>query len=103
MKFWQAVAFLDTDQLLDVARITQDAGFHGITVSDHVFYPSRLTSPYPYSPDGSPIWGPWTPWPDPWVLIGAMAGATTNDLHQRGFVTASDLPLPCHPEIRAPR
>ena len=78
MKFWQAVAFLDTDQLLDVARITEAAGFHGITVSDHVFYPARLTSPYPYSPDGSPIWAPSTPWPDPWVLIGAMAGATAT-------------------------
>ena len=27
MKFWQAVAFLDTDQLLDIARITDEAGF----------------------------------------------------------------------------
>jgi probable F420-dependent oxidoreductase len=78
VKFWQAVAFLDTDQLLDVARISEEAGFHGITVSDHVFYPAALTSPYPYSPDGSPIWAPSTPWPDPWVLIGAMAGATTT-------------------------
>ena len=76
MKFWQAVAFLDTDQLLDVARITEDAGFHGITVSDHVFYPAKLTTPYPYSADGKPIWAPSTPWPDPWVLIAAMAGAT---------------------------
>ena len=37
MKFWQAVAFLDTDQLLDIARITDEAGFDGIMVSDHVF------------------------------------------------------------------
>ena len=78
MRFWQAVAFLDTDQLLDVARITEDAGFHGIAVSDHVFYPALLKSPYPYSPDGTPIWAPSTPWPDPWVLIGAMAGVTTT-------------------------
>ena len=63
MKFWQAVAFLDTDQLLDIARITDEAGFHGIMVSDHVFFPEKLTSPYPYAPDGKPYWSPSTPWP----------------------------------------
>jgi probable F420-dependent oxidoreductase len=78
MKFWQAVAFLETDQLLDVARAAEDAGMHGIMVSDHICYPEQLASPYPYSPDGTPIWAPSTPWPDPWVLIGAMAAATTR-------------------------
>jgi probable F420-dependent oxidoreductase len=78
VRFWQAVAFLPTDELLEVARMTEDAGYHGITVSDHIFYPERLSSPYPYSADGAPIWAPSTPWPDPWVLIGAMAAATTS-------------------------
>jgi probable F420-dependent oxidoreductase len=80
VKFWQAVAFLETDQLLDVARAAEDAGIHGIMVSDHIVFPEDLTSPYPYSPDGKPMWAPSTPWPDPWVLIGAMA-AVTDRLH----------------------
>lgn len=78
MKFWQAVAFLETDQMLDVARAADGAGYHGITVSDHIAYPKELSSPYPYSEDGRPIWAPETPWPDPWCLISAMAGVTSS-------------------------
>lgn len=80
MKFWQAVAFLETDQLLDLARACEEAGFHGATVSDHIFYPRELRARYPYSADGNPIWAPETPWPDPWVLIAALS-ATTARLH----------------------
>ena len=76
MEFWASVAFLDTDQLVDVARLCDQAGYAGVTVSDHIFFPARLESKYPYSPDGSPIWSRSTPWPDPWVLIGAMSSAT---------------------------
>jgi alkanesulfonate monooxygenase SsuD/methylene tetrahydromethanopterin reductase-like flavin-dependent oxidoreductase (luciferase family) len=45
-------------------------------MSDHIFYPHDLASPYPYSPDGTPIWPPETAWPDNWVTIGAMAAVT---------------------------
>jgi probable F420-dependent oxidoreductase len=79
MKFWQAVAFLETDQLLDVASAADGLGYHGIAVSDHIFYPRELTSSYPYTADGVPFWSPDTPWPDPWALISAMA-AVTRDL-----------------------
>lgn len=80
MRFWASVAFLDNEQLLDIARACDDAGYHGVLVSDHMLFPEKLSSSYPYSPDGSPIWSPSTPWPDPWVLIGAMA-AVTSRLH----------------------
>ena len=39
-----------------------------------------LTTPYPYTSDGKPRWQPFTPWPDPWVLIGAMS-SVTSQLH----------------------
>ncbi|MHB1486194.1 MAG: hypothetical protein ACYCS7_00195 [Acidimicrobiales bacterium] len=58
MKFWQAVAFIDTDQLLALAQVSDQVGYHGIMVSDHVFYPRRLDSAYPYSPTGAPGWDP---------------------------------------------
>ena len=45
-------------------------------MSDHIFYPRDLSTPYPYSPDGKPIWPPETAWPDNWVTIGAMAAVT---------------------------
>ena len=78
MKFWAAVAWVDPGQLLDVAGTCEDSGYHGILVSDHVFYPEKLTSPYPYSPTGAPLWSSSAPWPDPWVLIGAMSAVTTK-------------------------
>ena len=58
MKFWASTAFMRSDELIDVARMLDDAGYHGVMVSDHVCYPRELKSPYPYSPhdDGRPIW-----------------------------------------------
>jgi probable F420-dependent oxidoreductase len=80
MRFHQAVAFLETDQLLELCKATDQMGFAGIYVSDHLFYPRELKSRYTYSPyeDGSPIWSPETDWPDSWCLISAMAAVTTN-------------------------
>src|SRR2546423_8202867 len=78
MRFHQAVAFLETDQLLDLCRATDAAGYSGIYLSDHIFFPRELASRYTYSPyeDGSPIWSPETDWPDNFCLISAMAAVT---------------------------
>jgi probable F420-dependent oxidoreductase len=78
MKFWQSVAFSDPDDLLDVARIAEEVGFHGVFLPEHVFVPEKLESTYPYSPNGTPIFTAETPWLDPWVQIGAMAAVTTR-------------------------
>ena len=78
MRFHQAVAFLETDQLLDLCRATDALGYSGIYLSDHIFFPRKLESRYTYSPydDGSPIWSPETDWPDNFCLISAMAAVT---------------------------
>jgi len=80
MRFHQSVAFLETDQLLELCQATDQMGYAGITISDHLFFPRELESRYTYSPyeDGSPIWGPEADWPDSWCLISAMAALTTN-------------------------
>ncbi|MCU1400290.1 MAG: rutA 1 [Acidimicrobiales bacterium] len=80
MKFWCATAFMNTTELVQVSRLLDRAGYHGLMVSDHLCYPRELTSKYPYSPhaDGRPIWEPGAAWPDPWVLIGAMSSVTTQ-------------------------
>jgi probable F420-dependent oxidoreductase len=78
VKFWASVAFVETDQLLDIARECDECGYHGIMVSDHVLFPEKLSSAYPYSDTGAPIWSPSTPWPDPWVLVAAMAAVTSR-------------------------
>ncbi len=78
MEFWQHVAFLETEQLVPVARHAEQVGFTGIITADHQIYPRVLRSKYPYTPDGAPLWAPETPWPDSWCLISAMAAATTG-------------------------
>jgi probable F420-dependent oxidoreductase len=80
VKFHQAVAFLPTDQALELGRAADAMGYTGIYVSDHLFYPRELRSRYPYSPheEGSPVWSPETDWPDPWCLISALAAVTSN-------------------------
>ena len=76
MKFWAGMAFSPPEHYLPLARAADDAGLHGVMVSDHLFYPRDLESPYPYSADGKPIWEPATAWLDNWVAIGAMAAVT---------------------------
>ena len=58
MKFWCATAFMKTKQLVHIAQLLDEAGYHGLMVSDHLVYPKNLQSKYPYSPhpDGRPIW-----------------------------------------------
>jgi probable F420-dependent oxidoreductase len=76
VQFWQAMAFLETEQLIALSRGAEECGFSALTVSDHIFFPEQLKASYPYTADGRPFWGPDTPWPDPWVAIGAMAAVT---------------------------
>jgi len=76
VKFWQSVSGWEADQLLPVARNAERLGFWGITIPSHLLHPIELSSPYPYTDDGVPGWSADSPWPDPWVLIGAMAAVT---------------------------
>ncbi len=76
MRFWQAVSFTEPEQLVEIARIAEEVGFEGILVSDHLFFPEKLASKYPYTPDGVPGFTPETAWPEPFSLVGAMAAAT---------------------------
>jgi len=78
MKFWQFLPFTEVDQLVGVAQIAEEVGFHGVLLGDHAFFPEKLASRYPYSPDGRPGFGAGTAWPDPWVAIAAMAAFTAR-------------------------
>ena len=46
MRFHQAVAFLETEQLLELCKACDDMGYAGMYVSDHLFYPRDLRSRY---------------------------------------------------------
>ena len=78
MRFWQAVSFLEAEQLLDVARAAEAVGFDGAFVSDHVFFPGELVSRYPYAPDGVPYFDANTPWLESFSSMAAMAAVTTR-------------------------
>lgn len=80
MKFWQVLSFTEPDQLIPLAKAAEEAGFHGVMLSDHLFFPGRLESRYPYSEDGTPGFDGNTPWPEPWTTIAAMS-AVTERLH----------------------
>jgi len=92
MQFWSGTAFMMATEAVAVARMLDDAGFGGIVCSDHMIYPRELSSPYP-SPTGRPMWSPETPWPDSWVLIGAMAAVTTRLRFTNAVYVAPARPL----------
>jgi probable F420-dependent oxidoreductase len=49
-----------------------------MSFSDHVVNPETINTPYPYTEDGTRRWQSFTDWPDPWVMIGALAAITTR-------------------------
>lgn len=78
MRFSISMAFQPVDHLLPLARAADELGYHSMAVPDHVVDLEELATPYPYTADGSRRWDSGTAWPDPWVLIGALAAVTTR-------------------------
>lgn len=77
MKYWiSLVNTQELDQFVALAQHAETLGFAGITVPDHLVYPTRIDTPYPYTPDGKTWWPHTNPWPDPWVTLTAMGMAT---------------------------
>ncbi len=76
MRFCQSLMYSSPDDWLELTRVAEAAGFDQVSLSDHVFYPDELDSSYPYSQTGAPIFPPETPWPDVWVMTGALAAVT---------------------------
>lgn len=78
MKFAAALAFNDPSHFLELARTADACGWDWFAVSDHIVFPEKLASAYPYAKDGKPYWTGATPWPDPWTAIAAMAAVTKS-------------------------
>ncbi len=78
MEFWQSIAVTEMEQLVELTKVAEEVGFTGVTVADHLVKPREIRSPYPYTPDGQPFWSAEEPFPDPWVLIAAIARETTR-------------------------
>ncbi|OHV03411.1 TIGR03619 family F420-dependent LLM class oxidoreductase [Mycobacterium talmoniae] len=78
MKFYISSAFLDTGEIVEIAKAADELGYDGMAIPDHVVNLETLATPYPYTRDGQRRWQPFTDWPDPWVLVGSLAQATTR-------------------------
>ena len=78
MKFVLSTSFSTVAHLTELAPVADTHGWHAMSFSDHVVNPAEITTPYPYTADGSRRWAPFTDWPDPWVMIGALATITTR-------------------------
>jgi probable F420-dependent oxidoreductase len=78
MKFVLSTSFSTVAHLTALAPVADSHGWHAMSFSDHVVNPETIRTPYPYTEDGSRRWEPFTDWPDPWVMIGALSTITTR-------------------------
>jgi len=78
MRFSISVAFQPVDHLVAIAQAADECGYDALSIPDHVVDLETLETPYPYTPDGARRWEHDAPWPDPWVLVGALSAVTTN-------------------------
>ena len=114
MHFVIAAAFQPPGHLAPLARTADEHGYEAMAFSDHVLYPEKLDTPYPYTPDGSRRYDETSPFPDPFVTIGALAAVTTRlrfttspgtagrKPSQNSPTTYSSLRSPPMPRIRDP-
>ena len=66
------------EHMPEVATRAEAAGYGAVFVPDHVVFPARVDSAYPYSPDGSFPFPLDTPLYDPWIVLTTIAAATTT-------------------------
>ena len=64
----------DLSKAVDFARIAEGEGIHLVSITDHVVMGNR-TDRYPYGP--FPV-GPEWPWPEPMVVLSAIAATTSR-------------------------
>jgi len=78
MKFWQSLAFVELDQMVELAQFCEQLGFYGVSYGDHLVTTKEQVDEYQYGKDGNIFWSPETHWPDLWVATAALAQATTT-------------------------
>lgn len=77
-EFSVPISFTPVDQIIDIARGAEAAGFDRIVLPDSLFHPRRQDKDYPYTPDGSRMWNEDTQWVEPLIASAAMGGATSR-------------------------
>lgn len=78
VEFSVPISFSPVDQIIEIARGAEAAGFDRVVLPDSLFHPRRQDEDYPYTPDGSRMWNESTEWVEPLVAAAAMGGATST-------------------------
>src|SRR6476659_5145436 len=78
MQYTCAVPMCPVDQLVELAKTVEEAGFDNIALPDSIFYMEKQSTDYPYTADGSRMWDENTPWVDPLIAAGAMGAVTST-------------------------
>lgn len=78
MKFVLSTSFSTVAHLTEMAPVADECGWEAMSFSDHVVHPENITTKYPYTEDGTRRWQAYTDWPDPWVMMGALATITKH-------------------------
>jgi len=78
MRFAYHASMCSPDQYLPLARAAEEAGFDSFTVPDSVCYPEKSDTKYPYNDDGSREFLDGVPLIESFILMTAIAAATTR-------------------------
>jgi probable F420-dependent oxidoreductase len=78
MKIGIPLFLLRHTQMAGVAQRAEALGFESVWIPEHLVFPVRLTTPYPYTEDGEPPFTTDTPILDPLLLLTHIAAATTR-------------------------
>lgn len=63
----------DAGSAIEISRIAEEVGFESVWGGEHVIFPSKIESPYPYTEDGKVPATPDTPIPDPLIWLAYVA------------------------------
>ena len=69
-------ALATPENVLNLTRFAEEHDYHSLWLADHVIFPSRITSRYPYSPTGEFPALNTDPLLEPIATMGVLAGAT---------------------------
>ena len=68
------------EDYIRVAQKAEECGYHSLWLGDHIVIPEKIEAAYPYSADGAAGFPRRAPFPDPFVLLGGLALATSRIL-----------------------
>lgn len=78
MKFGLSMFGLAPRYYPEIAAAAETNGFESVWIPEHLVLPAEMPGTYPYTESGFPPIDPNTPMYDPWVVLGAVANATST-------------------------